>query len=233
MGDIFDLDALRQYLRTPILEWRDVKNLTPAVGGDPYSTNEVEALGCWSTRREVETEPIHADNIVRHLGVDASYTRVPTPVRYQPGNQFDEHVVLPRLAAFVYPRDPIIDTDQLQDMTVSPRGHHRRPDKQLTCLDSMYYTTSGSDVYEWRFSWSPVWRNIGRNLPFTTRMQQIGTQYLLNMFRDETSVHDIPHVSSHTDDICRNVDTLGMTRKVYSAPPSARRFQKSLSSSQW
>ncbi|KAF5321848.1 hypothetical protein D9619_001468 [Psilocybe cf. subviscida] len=197
-GDIFDLDTLRQNLRTPVLEWRDVKNLTFPAGGDPYSTSEVEPLGCWSTTPEVATEPIHAENVVRHLGVDASYTRVPEPVRYQPGNKFDEHVVLPRLAAVVYPRNPLIDTDQLKDMTVSPRGHHRRPDKHLTCLDSMYYSTSGSDMFEWRFSWSPVWRTIGRNLAFTPRMQHLGKQYLLNMFGDETRDDDIaPFIALH------------------------------------
>ncbi|KAF8973015.1 hypothetical protein BDZ97DRAFT_1752066 [Flammula alnicola] len=190
-GDIFDLDSLRNQMRTPILEWRDVKEL-PSGSSEPYSTSEVEDLGCWTTRPESEGEPIRAENVVHHLGVDVSYTRVPVRTRLQPWDREELHVVLPQLAAVTYPRNPIVNAEDLNTLAPSPRGHFLRPDQHLTCFDTLYYATSGTKPFEWQFTWSPAWRTIGRYLTFTYGMKELGRDYLLRMFQTEGLSEEVP-----------------------------------------
>ncbi|KDR75120.1 hypothetical protein GALMADRAFT_249033 [Galerina marginata CBS 339.88] len=196
-GDIFDLDQLRQQLRLPILEWRDVKKLPSRYSTDPYSTTKVENLGCWTTRKENEGEPIRAENVVHHLGLDVSYTRVPTFTRLEPWNRDEPHVVFPKLAALIYPRDPIASPDSFPHLAPSPFGHHLPPEAHISCFDTMYYATSGSDHYEWRFSWSPVWRTVGRHLQFTQEMKDLGRQYLARVFGLEGSEEIPPFIVVH------------------------------------
>ncbi|KAF8160716.1 hypothetical protein B0H34DRAFT_697820 [Crassisporium funariophilum] len=178
-ADIFDLSHLRRVLQTPILEWRDVKTLPSHLSSDPYSATEIEDLGCWSTREESSSEPIRAENVVHHLGLDVSYTRVPSQTRFKPKDPNEPHVVFSQLAASVFPVDPIKPPDALPNFAPSPLGHNLPPDVSLTCYDRLYYATSGVDVYEWRFSWSPAWRTIARHLRFTESVSRLGEEYLL------------------------------------------------------
>jgi len=190
-GDIFDLAHLRQVLRSPILEWRDVKKLP---FHDPYSTSEIEDLGCWSTRKESATEPIRAENVVHHLGLDVAYTRVPLQTRFKPSDSEEPHVVFSQLAATIYPVNPLVSPRSLPNFAPSPLGHSLSPDDRLTCFDTLYYATSGVDVYEWRFSWSPVWQSIARHLKFTQPMLRLGQEYLRKVFRVHES-QELPQVS--------------------------------------
>ncbi|KAF8813882.1 hypothetical protein BYT27DRAFT_7131069 [Phlegmacium glaucopus] len=179
-GDIFDLTHLRKVLRSPILEWRDVKRLP---SHNPYSTSEIEDLGCWSTRKENATEPIRAENVVHHLGLDVAYTRVPLQTRFKPSDSEEPHVVFSQLAAIIYPVNPLVSPRSLPNFAPSPLGHSLGPDDRLTCFDALYYATSGVDVYEWRFSWSPVWQSIARHVKFTQPMLRLGREYLGRAFR--------------------------------------------------
>jgi len=188
-GDIFDLEHLRHVLRTPILEWRDVKNLSYH---NPYSTSEVEHLGCWSTRNRVSKDPNRAENVVRHLGLDVAYTRVPHVTQLKPLNPEDNHVVFSKLAATVYPVRPLVSPQSLPRFTRSPLGHNLSPDDKLACFDFLYYATSGVDVYEWRFSWSPVWQSIARHLKFTQPMLDLGQEYLRRAFLIHESDNELP-----------------------------------------
>lgn len=194
-GDIFNLDALREQLRTPILEWRDVKDLTLKEQDNPWSTAEVEDLGCWTTRKENEREPIRAENVVNHLGVDVSYTRVPTYTRVHPSDGEDDHIVFSQLASVMYPLHPRVDPTELRLLAPSPHGRHLAPDQHVSCIDTMYYATSGADVYEWRFSWSPAWRTIGQHLLFTENLKELGREYLRRVFHVEGQGEELPPVS--------------------------------------
>lgn len=142
----------------------------------------IEPLGCWTTRKETEGEPIRAENVVHHLGVDASYTRVPTRTRYQPANMDEPHVVFSELAALVHPRDPIVLPETLKTLAPSPQGHWRRPERHLSCFDTTYFVTSGVKAFEWRHSWSPAWMTVGRRLKFTKAMKHLGREYLATVF---------------------------------------------------
>jgi hypothetical protein len=193
-GDIFDLEHLRDVLRSPILEWRDVKTLPHH---NPYSTSEIEELGCWSSRHRNATEPIRAANVVHHLGLDVAYTRVPLETRLKPHDSEDNHVVFSQLAATIYPVRPLVSPQSLPRFAPSPLGHSSSPDDKLACFDFLYYATSGVDVYEWRFSWSPAWQSIGRHLKFTQPMLDLGQEYLRRVFLLDESYSEIPPVSGH------------------------------------
>jgi hypothetical protein len=193
-GDIFDLAELRKQLRIPILEWRDVKKLPSRYSEDPYVTSMIEPLGCWTTRKENEREPIRAENVVHHLGVDASFTRVPNWTRYQPANTDDPHVVFPELAALVHPRDPIVRPDSLKTLAPSPGGHSHLPEEHLSCFDTMYFVTSGVKPFEWQHSWSPAWVTVGRRLRFTKGMKHLGKEYLANVFSFSGQWEELPMV---------------------------------------
>ena len=186
-GDIFDLSHLRQVLRSPILEWRDVKKLPYH---NPYSNSEIEELGCWSTRKGSASDPVRADNVVHHLGLDVAYTRVPTATRLR-ANPEDDHVVFPQLAAAIYPLRPRVSSQKLPEFAPSPLGRSLSPDHQLTCFDTLYYATSGVDSFEWRFSWSPAWQSIARHLKFTQPMLDLSQKYLRNVFKHQ----ELPPVS--------------------------------------
>ena len=175
-------------LRSPILEWRDVKKLPYE---NPYSTSEIEDLGCWSTRKESAKNPIRAENVVHHLGLDVSYTRVPRATRLKPHYLEEDHVVFSQLAATVYPVRPLVSSQNLPKFAPSPLGHSLSPDDKLTCFDTLYYGTSGVEVFEWRFSWSPAWQSIARHLKFTQSMSDLGQEYLLRVFKQQ----ELPPVS--------------------------------------
>ncbi|KAH9485533.1 hypothetical protein JR316_0002443 [Psilocybe cubensis] len=196
-GDLFDLDHLRKQLRTPILEWRDVKALPSRYSADPYSTREVEPLGCWTTRKESEGNPIRAENVVHHLGLDVSYTRVPSHTRLDPSNPEETHVVFPHLAALIYPIDPIADPESFRTLAPSPGGHWDTPESQLSCFDTMYYATSGAKAFEWQYSWSPVWRTVGRHVRFTREIEDLGYQYLSNVFGLDEAEEVPPFIIVH------------------------------------
>lgn len=166
------------------------------IGNDPRP----EPLGCWSTRAPMEPEPIRAENVIHHIGVDPAYTRVPfyTRLTDDPG---ELHVVFPRLAALIYRSstfssalrsmispswehwgDPEKEPDRFEHMAPAVSGHHRRPESHLTCFDALYYMTSGAEVFEWRLGFSPVWRNVGRWLRFNARTHELVKEYLADLF---------------------------------------------------
>ncbi|KAF8893504.1 hypothetical protein BD779DRAFT_1783800 [Infundibulicybe gibba] len=95
-SSIFDLDALRHTLRTPIIEWVSVKN---------SSSLSLEAIGCWSTRSPHEAEPIKSESLLEHLQLDVSYTRVPAQLRRTTGH-IEPHVLFFPTAELIFPGSP-------------------------------------------------------------------------------------------------------------------------------
>lgn len=74
------MSEFRRILRTPVLEWSEIKALAPRLSKERPAN--VEQLGCWSTRPEHEKVPVRAENLMNQLGLDVSYTRVPHWTRY-------------------------------------------------------------------------------------------------------------------------------------------------------
>ncbi|KAF8895745.1 hypothetical protein CPB84DRAFT_1932078 [Gymnopilus junonius] len=110
-SDIFDLDHLQKKLQIPILEWCDVKEL-------PSHYSQIH--------KENEVNPIRAENVVHHLGLDVACTRVPTYTRLRPGDEDKSHV---------YPQDPNVPPDNFPRL---PIGHHLPPEVHLSYFDMMY-----------------------------------------------------------------------------------------------
>ncbi|KAF8972907.1 hypothetical protein BDZ97DRAFT_1691519 [Flammula alnicola] len=191
-GDIFDLDYLRKKLQTPVLEWRDVKQIPSRSSTGPYSTREVEAIGCWTTAQESQKTVMQPETIVRHLGMDVSYTKIPLFTRFPSSDRDEIHVVFPQVAAAIYPEDPLVEPDKLKNLQKSPKGHQRTPDAHLSCFDSLYFATSGAQAWEWQKSWSPAWKKIGRNLPYTQTLKQLGRDYISRAFQFSGSLDDLP-----------------------------------------
>lgn len=152
-------------------------------------------MGCWSTTNRNSKQPVKAENVVRHLGLDVAYTRVPNVVHLKPINPNDNHVVFSGLAATIYPVRPLIPPQSLPRFARSPLGHNLSPDDKLACFDFLYYATSGVDVYEWRFSWSPAWQSIAQHLRFTKPMLDLGQEYLRRAFLLHESDNELPPVS--------------------------------------
>ncbi|EAU91092.2 hypothetical protein CC1G_03260 [Coprinopsis cinerea okayama7 len=182
-GEIFNLTHLRSVLRMPILEWSDIKTLPITSFPQVYSTQSVEPLGCWSTRPEETNDPVRNDNLMRHLGLDPSYTRMPDLIRQSANNRGENHIVFAKVAAAVHPGGPLVKQDDLPIMAESREGLRLKPDTQLTCIDQTYYMTSGAEYYEWRFAWSPAWRFVGRHARFTTTVVDRAEGYLRRTFQ--------------------------------------------------
>lgn len=194
-------------MRMPILEWKDVKDLPSSSSRDPYATSQIEDIGCWSTRKESAHTPVPAVTHIQHLGLDPSYTRVPNFARMKPWESEDDHVLFSKLAAIAYPKRPYIDTGEYSLMSQSPQRQHRlRPDEKLTCFDTLYYATSGADVFEWRFSFSPAWNSVGRHVLFNQGLVERSTGYLRRAFglgeRDSIPPVSIHRGSALTDVMC-------------------------------
>ncbi|KAG6911162.1 hypothetical protein DXG01_003902 [Tephrocybe rancida] len=164
-GEIFDLNELRNRIRKPVLEWSDVKSLPPRLSLDAPSS--VEQIGCWSTRPPEQKEPILAQNLLHHLGLDISYTRLPPHTRQDPVLAAHGHISLIPLAEKIYPLSPLSNAEDKTLMAQSPNGAKLSPGNHLACFDFMYYASVGTTPYEWKSPWSPAWRNIGQHLKFT------------------------------------------------------------------
>ncbi|KAH0589112.1 hypothetical protein H2248_004880 [Termitomyces sp. 'cryptogamus'] len=175
-GEIFDLDRLRRSLRKPVLEWSDVKSLPPRLSLDAPSS--VEQFGCWSTRPPHEKEPFLAHNLLHHLGLDISYTRLPEYIRQDPSLAAHSHIALMPLAQKIYSLNPLTHSGDEILMAPSPHGAKLSPNNHLACFDFMYYASVGTQPYEWQSSWSPVWRHIGRYLEFTEPIIDIVKGYV-------------------------------------------------------
>lgn len=195
-GAIFNLTRARDILRRPLLEWRDVKYLPSTSSTEEPQPSEWEPLGCWSTRPGNERYPMRVKSIVNHLKLDISYTRAQTEARNNPSDGNDEFLVFGKLVRYIYPKNPLPPPNGYYAlMDKSPLGHELLPDKQLTCYDFLYYATSSPEIFEWRFSWSPAWLQVGMHMHFTDILVDIVKGYLARVFG--TSKDDLPPVCRH------------------------------------
>ena len=190
-GQIFNLTHLRNGLFRPILEWSDVKNTPSPTSVENPPNSEREKLGCWSTRREVDSRPVRANSLLNNLRLDVSYTRVPTSTRHDPNDVHDDFVVFSKLVPYIFARSPLRGLFDL--MSPSPLGHRLPPDEQLTCFDHLYFITSSDKLLEWEASWSPAWNSVGTHVRFNDKLVEIAKGYLLRAFN--LSEGEIPPVS--------------------------------------
>jgi hypothetical protein len=133
--------------------------------------------------------------VLRHLGLDVSYTRVPDRVRHHPDQDVDAHVSFFPTLEIIYPGDPFHYPGDQFIMAASPLGARLGPDLQMSCFDTLYFVTAGTEPYEWKTPWSPAWRFIGRYLRFTDSVTQLATAYARRTLRVTTN-DELPPVSA-------------------------------------
>ncbi|KAF8814371.1 hypothetical protein BYT27DRAFT_7179523 [Phlegmacium glaucopus] len=179
-GRIFNLTRLRNDLRRPILEWSDVKLIPSPTSIENPPNSEREQLGCWSTRRESESQPIRVNAILNNLQLDVSYTRVPTSTRHDPKDDRDDFIVFGKLVPYIFSNNPL--RGHFDIMSPSPLGHRLPPDEQLSCFDHLYFTTSSDRLFEWEASWSPPWNSVGKHVHFTNELVDTAKGYLSRVF---------------------------------------------------
>lgn len=128
---------------------------------------------------------------MEHLGLDVSYSRVPQSVRLRPS--LDEaHVVFAKLAAAVHPRGSNVDVGHSPLTMESPKGSRLGPNTHLACFDTLYYTTSSSETFEWRFAWSPAWRFVGRHVRYNQNLVGLGEGYARRAMKVEDNAQELP-----------------------------------------
>ena len=177
-------------LRTPLVEWYEVKALTSI---QPPADAEREQLGCWSTRHE-EPKPGRVESMANNLRLDVAYTRMAGEARTHMDNPEDPFLDLNHMVPYIFPNEPIFPVKSFPLMEESPLGHRLPPDEKMACFDYLYYTTSSRETFEWRFAWSPVWRFVAKHLHFTDHITDLAKTYLAKAF--DTAENNIPPVGS-------------------------------------
>ena len=99
---------------------------------------------------------------------------MPSHTRLRAEDQEESHVVFSQLAALIYPQNPIASPESFPNLVPSAIAHHFPAEEHLSCFDTMYDATSGVESDEWRFSWSPVWRTVGRHLLLQPKDEETG-----------------------------------------------------------
>ncbi|KAJ2933078.1 hypothetical protein H1R20_g4042, partial [Candolleomyces eurysporus] len=189
-SDVYNLTNLRDALKYPILEWSDVKILSPnASAGQRVSrradeglelstvTVEPEPFGCWSLRQPNLNIPIRVPRTEKVLNVDMSFTRVPR-MAFLTDNPGDPNTKFPALAALIAPEYPHRDGRNLPLLEPSLLGAKLPPEQQLACFDFLYWMTSGFAGYEIEWRWSLAWNTVGTHLTFTDSLVDITRGYL-------------------------------------------------------
>ncbi|KAG2022927.1 hypothetical protein CC2G_000641 [Coprinopsis cinerea AmutBmut pab1-1] len=168
LSEVFDVQRLRTAIRTPILEWHEVKN--------PNST-ELEELGCWNTWEAVQERERfpRRSPIPNLLSLDISYTLAPSWIKLIPNYIHDLHVTFWSLAALAFP-------EHRKENLGNPRESEINkvrlpPDEQLLCYDYLYYVCA-HQPFEYDFDFSPAWRFVGQHLHWSSKVQDLIDQYV-------------------------------------------------------
>ncbi|KAG8869692.1 hypothetical protein FRB98_002285 [Tulasnella sp. 332] len=204
-GDVFDVPRLAEALRTPVLEWRDVKKDIGTVAG-PMS----EKLGCWTCWAAFDDGPrggrARENRLEGRLGLDISYTKVPTSTMMPEGYN---HLSSWRLAALGFHSGWLQGTQENQPMdSEGPLKHRMPPDEQLLCFDFLYYVST-IRPWEWDEEYNPAWQ-IASKMHFAPRMVRIANGMLMRVFNVQTDDDIPPFISIHV----RHGDFKGMCGDV-------------------
>ncbi|KAG9018773.1 hypothetical protein FRB90_009777 [Tulasnella sp. 427] len=168
-GEVFDLPRLRQRLRLPILEWRDVKQ-----DGTPI----VDTLGCWSIWAGMTSAGAYMRNtVVNHLNLDVSYTSIPPMPLVNDSS--DPHVSFWGLSSLLFPkgRKAALNSPISKNFPSPIRNTTIEPNEQLACFDIMYFV-GAKQPFEWEESYSPAWRFVGTHVHWTPYISNLAEAYV-------------------------------------------------------
>ncbi|KAJ7741894.1 hypothetical protein B0H16DRAFT_1728412 [Mycena metata] len=190
-GDVFDLPALRKELRTPILQWRQVKDLT---------SEAVEDVGCWDVQHKTWEADSSYLEPPTDLNLDISYTPVPTWVHASLHAQMERterSMLLWPLASLIAFNRRATGLKVLPKPALSPLHQTlRAPDDQLFCTNSLVFDV-GLQLLESAQDLSPAWQAVGRHMHWTPAIEAIGADYTRRTLGIEPTEHIPPYIAVH------------------------------------
>ncbi|KDQ15100.1 hypothetical protein BOTBODRAFT_301821 [Botryobasidium botryosum FD-172 SS1] len=183
-GEVFDVQRLGREIKTPVLEWRDVKD---------ESSKQVELVGCWSPWAATGTDGQPRGNgNAHHFGIDVSYTRTPHDSNLLMSDRNDWHVKFWPLAELGFPDGRSRAIAVAPGPTSSNILHgFANPDEHILCYDFLYFAVENRQ-YEWELDFSPAWRFVGRHLHWSDKVKDLAREYLRRIFGVEGPNAEIP-----------------------------------------
>ncbi|KAJ7738979.1 hypothetical protein B0H16DRAFT_1729655 [Mycena metata] len=168
-GAVFDLPRLQQELRTPILEWNEVKDI---------ASNIVEDLGCWDIQHKTWQKDKNFLEPPSDLHLDISYTPVPKWVfaaLRTPTEQNDRDMFLWPLASLIAFNKRATDLEMFPKPVLSPIHQTvHPPDDHVFCTNKLYF---GLHLLESAQDLSPAWQDVGRHMHWTAALEEIAVDY--------------------------------------------------------
>lgn len=161
---VYDLPRLQKTLGIPILEWKDVKDLSV-----PLKERPAELLGCWSVHmgmKGLKGRPIHPET-EEILALDISNW----PVLSDSAIGHEESPSTANIIALAALSDPIHRADAMKYRELEPEpcqesGQLVEPDEQLLCFDYLFFTATYMSSYEHSSDFDPIWRWVGQFVHF-------------------------------------------------------------------
>lgn len=188
-GEVFDIPRLAKLIRSPVLEWRDVK-----IDEEPVT----ESLGCWGVWPVQQPyEPAPREGwFPRTSGLDISYTFGPSWVQASPYGKTSRFWDLARLS-FPDGRREWLNSGQYIEQTPSPvLNVIEDPDQQMLCMDYLFYVGAITEG-EYDYDFAPAWRFVVTHMHWTERLEAIGEQYLRATFGLEADQPIPPYITIH------------------------------------
>ncbi|KAG2156623.1 uncharacterized protein EDB93DRAFT_1247329 [Suillus bovinus] len=215
-GDVFDVPRLSHAVRTPIIEWHEVKDSESEVLDD---------LGCWSLWESVQNSESHprGSSSLDGLKLDVSWTRTPDWVKLTPPGVTDSHASFWSLATLGFPETR---SDNLE-LTNYPSPQHQvslPPDDQLLCFDYLYYV-GAQNAFEWESDYSPAWRFVGQHMHWNASLERLANEYARRAMSVPENEPTPPYISIHMrhGDFRRYCNGVPLDQCFASLPVIARR----------
>ncbi|KAF8133481.1 hypothetical protein K438DRAFT_1998194 [Mycena galopus ATCC 62051] len=190
-SDVFDLPRLRRWVTTPILEWREVKDV---------ESTTVEDMGCWDVQYmdwASKGSRLYLEPPV-DLKLDLSYTRAPKYVStsLEMDKPKDEvSVFLWPLASLAFYTPRLLSMEHLPTPLPSPLHKvSMPPDEHLFCVNSLYFGVGLLEVAE---DLCPAWEAVGRHIHFTPEVQRIAAAYTRRTLGVEDAEEIPPYIAVH------------------------------------
>ncbi|KAJ7706027.1 hypothetical protein B0H17DRAFT_1035316 [Mycena rosella] len=167
-GQVFDVPRLRNALRMPVLEWREVKD---------HNSTFIDDIGCWNVWEAVQYREAFArrSRSINDLNLDISFTKAPSWIKLIPNFEHDQHSTFWSLATLAFP-----STREASLVPPTPSPKHNvslPPDEHLLCYDYLYYVCA-HQPYELEFDYSPAWRAVGQHMHWTPDLERLADDYV-------------------------------------------------------
>ncbi|KAF8202761.1 hypothetical protein K438DRAFT_2102285, partial [Mycena galopus ATCC 62051] len=190
-SDIFDLPRLQKEMKTPVLEWREVKDI---------KSNTLEEIGCWDVQFK-EWDGGYSEHHLQppvDVKLDISYTRIPQYVR----TSLEMDKPTDELGVFMWPLASLISyTPRLAEMESFPTplpSHLLQksiaPDQHLVCTNSLYF---GIGLLEPKENLCLAWKWVGRHMHFAPEVQKVAAAYTRRTLGVEDADDIPPYIAVH------------------------------------